>query len=182
MLAELVDAVVGIDTHRDTHQVEIALPNGAPIALTTISNDTSGYAELLAWIVNHAPGPRLAVSIEGTRSYGVGLARAAAAAGLVVLECEQPHRKARRGKGKSDPIDAHLAVLAALRLDADRLPTPRGRGPRGATDPAQCAPGTHHRQYRADQPAARAAAGRRRHRPRTRPRCSHRDPPGVPGP
>jgi transposase len=132
MLAELVDAVVGVDTHRDTHQVEIALPSGAPIAVTTISNDTSGYAELLAWIVDHAPGPRLAVSIEGTRSYGVGLARAAAAAGLVVLECEQPHRKARRGKGKSDPIDAHLAVLAALRLDADRLPTPRADGDREA--------------------------------------------------
>ena len=80
MLAELVDAVVGVDTHRDIHQVEIALPSGAPIACTTISNDTTGYAELLAWIVDHAPGPRLAVSIEGTRSFGIGLARAAAAA------------------------------------------------------------------------------------------------------
>src|SRR5829696_7654777 len=132
MLAELLDAVVGVDTHRDTHQVEIALPHGAPIAVTTISNDTTGYAELLAWIVDHAPGPRLAVSIEDTRSYGVGLARAAAAAGLVVLECEQPNRKARRGRGKSDPIDAHLAVLTALRLDADRLPTPRADGDREA--------------------------------------------------
>jgi transposase len=132
MLAELVDAVVGVDTHRDTHQVEIALPNGAPIAVTTISNDSSGYAELLAWIVDHTPGSRLAVSIEGTRSYGVGLARAATAAGLIVLECEQPNRKIRRGKGKSDPIDAHLAVLAALRLDADRLPTPRADGDREA--------------------------------------------------
>jgi transposase len=132
MLAELVDAVVGIDTHRDTHQVEIALPNGAPIALTAISNDSTGYAELLAWIVDHAPGPRLAVSIEGTRSYGVGLARAAAAAGLIVVEGEQPHRNTRRGKGKSDPIDAHLAVLAALRLDADRLPVPRADGDREA--------------------------------------------------
>jgi len=139
MLAELVDAVVGVDTHRDTHQVEIALSNGAPIACTTISNDTSGYAELLAWIVDHAPGPRLAVSIEGTRSYGIGLARAAAAAGLVVLECEQPHRKARRGKGKSDPIDAHLAVLAALRLDADRLPLPRADGDREALRILLCA-------------------------------------------
>src|SRR6478672_1467003 len=132
LLAELVDAVVGVDTHRDTHQVEIALPSGAPIAVTTISNDTTGYAELLAWIVDHTPGPRLAVSIEGTRSYGIGLARAAAAAGLMVLECEQPDRKARRGKGKSDPIDAHLAVLAALRRDADRLPTPRADGDREA--------------------------------------------------
>jgi transposase len=132
MLAEFVDAVVGIDTHRDTHQVEIALPNGAPIALTAISNDSTGYAELLAWIVDHAPGPRLTLSIEGTRSYGIGLARAATAAGLTVLECEQPNRKARRGKGKSDPIDAHLAVLAALRLDAERLPIPRTDGDREA--------------------------------------------------
>ena len=38
MLAELVDAVVGVDTHRDTHEVEIALPtesvnlNEAPLS------------------------------------------------------------------------------------------------------------------------------------------------------
>ena len=101
MLAEVVDAVVGVDTHRDTHEVELALPTGTPIGIRKISNDSSGFAELLAWIVDHAPGPRLAVSIEGTRSYGIGLARAAAAAGLIVLECEQPHRKTRRGKGKS---------------------------------------------------------------------------------
>jgi len=132
MLADIVDAVVGVDTHRDTHQVEIALPNGAPLATTTISNDSSGYAELLAWIVDHAPGPRVALSIEGARSYGIGLTRAAAAAGLMVLESEQPSRTTRRGKGKSDPIDAHLAVLAALRLRADRLPTPRSDGDREA--------------------------------------------------
>ena len=125
VLAELVDAVVDVDAHRDTHQAEIALPSGAPIATRSISNDSAGYAELLAWMLDHAPGPRLVVAIEGTRSYGVGLARAVAATGLVVVECEQPSRKARCGKGKSDPIDAHLAVLTALRLDADRIPTPR---------------------------------------------------------
>jgi len=53
-----------------------------------------------------------------------------AAAGLLVLECEQPARRQRRGKGKSDAIDAHLAVLAALRLDAGRLPVPRADGDR----------------------------------------------------
>jgi transposase len=131
-LAELVDAVVGVDTHRDTHEVEIALPTGTPIATLTVSNDSVGFAALLEWIVQHAPGPRLAVLIEGTRSYGVGLARAVAAAGLLVIECEQPNRKKRRGKGKSDPIDAHLAVLTALRLDADRLPSPRTDGDREA--------------------------------------------------
>lgn len=51
MLAELLDAVVGVDTHRDTHEAEIALPNGIPIATCQISNDTAGFAELLAWIM-----------------------------------------------------------------------------------------------------------------------------------
>ena len=86
LLADLVDAVVGVDTHRDSHEVEIALPTGTPIATCSISNDSSGYAELLAWILDHAPGPRLVVSIEGTRSYGLGLTRAVTAAGLPVVE------------------------------------------------------------------------------------------------
>ena len=60
------------------------------------------------------------------------LARALAAVGLLVIECEQPGRRQRRGKGKSDPIDAHLAVLAALRLDTGRLPVPRADGDREA--------------------------------------------------
>ena len=83
MLAALLDAVVGVDTHRDTHEVEIALPTGIPIATCQVGNDTAGFAELLAWIIDHAPGPRLAISIEGTRNYGVGLTRAANAAGGV---------------------------------------------------------------------------------------------------
>jgi transposase len=132
MLAELVDAVIGVDTHRDTHQVEIARPTGAPIATTTITNDTHGYAQLLAFIAAHAPGPRLTVAVEGTRSYGLGVTRALRTAGLPVIEAEQPTRTSRRGRGKSDPIDAHLAVLWALRLPADRLPTPRADGDRDA--------------------------------------------------
>lgn len=132
MLADVVDAVVGVDTHRDTHQAEIAHPSGTPIATVQVSNDSAGYAQLIAWIGENAPGSRLAVSMEGTRSYGVGLARALTSAGLQVLECEQPRRGQRRGKGKSDPIDAHLAVLSVLRLDTDRLPSPRADGDREA--------------------------------------------------
>jgi transposase len=132
MLAETVDAVIGIDTHRDTHEVEIADPAGRPIAVLRIGNDSAGFARLLAAIAEAAPGPRVAVCIEGTRGFGIWLARALAAAGLLVLECEQPSRRQRRGKGKSDPIDAHVAVLAALRLDAGQLPVPRADGDREA--------------------------------------------------
>jgi transposase len=132
MLADNVDAVIGVDTHRDTHHAEIAHPSGATIATCFIASTSAGYAQLLRWAREHAPGPRLVFCIEGTRSYGAGLARAATAAGLTVIECEQPARKARRGKGKSDPIDAHLAVLTALQLDAGKLPTPRADGDREA--------------------------------------------------
>ena len=132
MLAETVDAVIGIDTHRDTHEVEIADPSGKPIMMMQIGNDSAGFTQLLAAIAKVVPGPRVAVCIEGSRSYGIGLARVLAAAGLLVIECEQPSRRQRRGKGKSDPIDAHLAVLAALRLDADQLAMPRADGDREA--------------------------------------------------
>jgi len=139
MLADVVDAVVGVDTHRDVHHAEIAYPTGAVIATCSVRNSSAGSAQLLSWAREHAPGPRLAACIEGTRSYGAGLARAAAAAGLAVIECEQPTRKTRRGKGKSDPIDAHLAVLTALQLDAGKLPVPRADGDREALRILLCA-------------------------------------------
>lgn len=132
MLAEVVDAVIGTGTHRDTHEVEIADPAGRPLAAMRIGDDSTGFAQLMAALAMVAPGPRVAVCIEGTRGYGVGLARALAAAGLLVIEAEQPSRRQRRGKGKSDPIDAHLAVLAALRLEANRVPVPRAGGDREA--------------------------------------------------
>jgi transposase len=132
MLAEVADAVIGIDTQRDTREVEIADAAGRPVAAMRIGNDSAGFAQLLAAVAKVAPGPRIVASVEGTRSYGVGLARALTAAGVLVIECGQPVRQQRRGKGKSDPIDAHLAVLAALRLDANRLPALRADGDREA--------------------------------------------------
>lgn len=131
MLADVIDAVVGGDTHRDTHTLEIATPAGAVIATTSIRNDENGFAEALAWIAEHAPGPRIVIGLEGTRSYGIGMARALTAAGLSVVEVTRP-RGGQRRSGKSDPIDAHLAVLQVLRMDPDRLPVPRADGDREA--------------------------------------------------
>lgn len=130
-VAEVVDVAVGGDTHRDTHALEMVAPNGATVAAVEIANDSDGFAAAIAWIADHAPGPRLAIGLEGTRSYGIGLARALRAAGLAVLEVERP-RRAERRRGKSDPIDAHLAALQVLRMDTDRLPTPRADGDREA--------------------------------------------------
>jgi transposase len=133
IVADIVDAVVGGDTHADTHTLEIvAAPAGAVIATITVDNDTGGFTDVIAWIAEHAPGPRVVIGLEGTRSYGIGLARALGAAGLVVVEVQRPKRAQRRGRGKSDPIDAHHAAMAVLAMNADRLPTPRADGDREA--------------------------------------------------
>jgi len=132
MVAEVVDAVVGGDTHKDTHTLQMLTPVGVAIASMTVPNDAGGYAAVIAWITEHAPGPRVVVGLEGTRSYGIGLARALTAAGLSVVEVEHPKREQRHGRGKSDPIDAHLGAVQVLRMDTDRLPIPRADGDREA--------------------------------------------------
>ena len=133
MVADVVDAVVGGDTHKDTHTLEmLAAPSGRVIATLTIANSDAGFAAVSAWIGEHAPGPRVIVGVEGTRSYGIGLVRALTGAGHTVVEVERPKREQRRGRGKSDPIDAHLAALQVLRMRTDRLPTPRADGDREA--------------------------------------------------
>jgi transposase len=89
MLADVVDAVVGGDRHRDTHALGLTALSGATIATLMIGNER-GYAEAIAWVAEHAPGPRVVIGLEGTRSYGIGLARVLQAAGLTVVESCRP--------------------------------------------------------------------------------------------
>lgn len=49
--------------------------------------------------------------VEGTGSYGAGLARYLAARGVAVVEVIRPSRQARRRRGKSDTADAVAAAL-----------------------------------------------------------------------
>ena len=51
--------------------------------------------------------------IEGTGSYGAGLARHITAAGIRVVEVDRSDRQDRRRQGKSDPLDAVSAARAA---------------------------------------------------------------------
>lgn len=54
------------------------------------------------------------VGIEGTGSYGAGLARHLTSLGHPVIEVIRPNRQVRRMSGKSDPIDAYAAARTAL--------------------------------------------------------------------
>jgi transposase len=115
---------IGIDTHAEVH-VAVALDRlGAARGSTTISADANGYLALWRW-AQELGEP--AFAIEGTGSYGAGLARFLVAAGAEVYECERPRRGERR-RGKSDLIDATLA--ASRLVSGASLPRLRGGGVR----------------------------------------------------
>jgi transposase len=82
-----------------------------------------GYQQLLAWLRSF--GRVVKVGVEGTGSYGAGLARYLAAEKVEVVEVDRPDRKARRQHGKSDPLDAIAAALAALSGRATGVPKAR---------------------------------------------------------
>jgi transposase len=108
-----VRVTVGVDTHADFH-VGVALDQfGRRLGIRAVPTTPSGFAELLAWASDF--GVLDQIGIEGTGSYGAGLARWLRARDLTVIEVERPRRhgrQARRRRGKSDPIDAEAAARA----------------------------------------------------------------------
>jgi transposase len=130
MLSETTDAVIGVDTHRDSHSASRVNPVGGELAAITVTADPDGYAQLIAWAVGHAPGPGVVWAIEGTRSHGAGLVRALRHAGHQVFESDRPKRLQRRPGGKSDALDARRAAREALAREHSAVP--RADGPREA--------------------------------------------------
>lgn len=112
--------VVGVDTHRDVH-VAVALdPVGGWLGECSVSTTRAGYAELERWAVGL--GTVRAFGIEGTGSYGAGLARQLRASGHEVREVDRPDRSTRRRLGKSDPLDAEAAARSVLAGTATTRP------------------------------------------------------------
>ena len=127
MLAERVEVVIGVDTHRDTHTAAIVIgATGAVVDQATVCAAPKGYAELVA--MADRVSPSRAWSVEGPGSYGRGLTRFLVEGGEFVIEIERPVRSARRSGAKSDPIDAVRAGREAL--SREHLGTPRATGPR----------------------------------------------------
>ena len=81
---------------------------------------TSGYRELERWPSNL--GTMYAFGIEGTGSYGAGIARFLTGLGYCVVEVNRPDRSTRCRKGKGDPTDAEMAARAVLAGVADAIP------------------------------------------------------------
>lgn len=128
MLADQFDAVIGVDTHQDTHTAAVvATATGAVLDELTIGADPDGYDALIELADRHS-GLRV-WAIEGTGSYGAGLTAHLQGLGETVIEVERPNRPARRN-GKSDTIDAARGAREALA--SEHHAQPRSRGPRAA--------------------------------------------------
>ncbi|MGH2427692.1 MAG: IS110 family transposase [Candidatus Limnocylindria bacterium] len=101
---------LGVDTHAEVHAVAALDQRGRLIETTIIPTTPAGYQALLAWAAGH--GTIDQVGVEGTGSYGAGLARWLRSQGLAVVEVDRPDRRARRQRGRSDPLDAESAARA----------------------------------------------------------------------
>lgn len=104
--------IVGVDTHKDAH-VAVALNElGGILGSGSFNADRAGYRALIGWAV--AFGGAVVFGVEGTGSYGAGLASAIRRSGIGVLEVLRADRRDRRLRGKSDTIDAENAARAVL--------------------------------------------------------------------
>ena len=115
-----VDLVVGVDTHQDEHVAVAIDRQGVRLGELHIVATTHGYEELERWSLGL--GEIHAFGIEGTGSYGAGVARFLTSRGHTVVEVNRPDRSTRYRKGKSDPTDAEMAARAVLAGVADATP------------------------------------------------------------
>jgi transposase len=118
-----VEVILGVDTHLDFH-VAVAIDHlGRRLGESSVPTTTKGYERLLCWAESF--GPVRCAGVEGTSSYGAGLARHLRARGIEVLEVERPKRQrpsSRRHVNKSDPSDAELVARAVLAGETSGVP------------------------------------------------------------
>jgi len=129
MLADLVELVIGADTHKHTHTAAVVTATtGAVLDQATVPATPTGYQQLLRLPDRH--DGRRVWAIEGTGGYGAGLTRFLHANAEQVVELDRPAPPARRHGAKSDPLDATRAAREAL--SRPQLAQPRAGGQRAA--------------------------------------------------
>jgi hypothetical protein len=120
ILADAVDGVIGVDTHRDTLAAAAVTPIGRIIAQTQTSADTDGYHTLLDFARTQVPGQRCWAAREHWQLWR--------RAGLL------PAQPRRAGRGGRPPQAAGQPQWRQER-----------RGRRGPRRPSRHSPSTTHR-------------------------------------
>jgi transposase len=129
MLADTVELVIGVDTHKHTHTAAVVVAaTGTVLEQVNVPAAPAGYQQLLK-LARRQPGRRV-WAIEGTGGYGAGLTRFLHTHAEQVVELDRPKRAARRHGAKSDSLDAIRAAREAL--GRDQLAQPRAAGHRAA--------------------------------------------------
>jgi transposase len=113
LLADRVDQVIGVDTHRDSHSAAVCSPSGALTAELTLTADAFGYKRLLRFAPEQAPERRL-WALESRGSFAAGLTSLLLEQGEWVLEIDRPAGRPRRKGAKSDALEAARAAREAL--------------------------------------------------------------------
>ena len=115
-----VRVVVGVDTHQDKHVAVAIDRQGVRLGELHAPATLHGYQDLERW--SRSLGEIHAFGIEGTGSYGAGVARYLTRRGHTVVEVNRPDRSTRYRKGKSDPTDAEMAARSVLAGVAEATP------------------------------------------------------------
>jgi transposase len=118
-----IPVILGVDTHLDFHVAVTVDHLGRRLGEASVPTTAKGYEELLRWAEGF--GPVRCAGVEGTSSYGAGLARHLRTKGVEVLEVGRPEprrRRSRRSVEKSDPSDAEAAARAVLAGEASGVP------------------------------------------------------------
>jgi transposase len=110
----------GVDTHQKTHHAGIVDEHLVAVADREFPATEAGYRELLDWMSGY--GLVSKVGVEASGSYGAGLTRFLLAAGIEVVEVQQPEKATRHRDGKSDVLDAYSAARQAATGAARGLP------------------------------------------------------------
>ena len=114
---------VGVDTHADVNVAAVLDERGRLLATESFPTTSNGHRCLERWALGF--GAIEAIGVEGTGSWGAGIARHLSAQGHKVLEIDCPSRQTRYRRGKSDTIDAEAAARAVLAGTATSTPKSR---------------------------------------------------------
>lgn len=127
IVAQTHPFVIGVDTHARTHTYAIvSAATGELITAEEFPTTAAGLKRAMAWVARRTGGDLATLwVIECVATFGAQLARVVAGSGYQVAEAPRMDARARRGIGKSDPLDAHRIAIAVLPLDADQLRRPR---------------------------------------------------------
>lgn len=113
----------GVDTHRDTNVAAVVDNAGRVLGTGEFPTTLRGNKQLLFWLTSF--GEINKVGIEGTGTYGSGLARYLNEQDVDLVEVDRPNRRMRRHRGKTDYVDAEAAARAALNGEATSTPKSR---------------------------------------------------------